>query len=60
MDAHLLELLCCPAEWQGKPCHGPLVEAPEGLECQQCGLVYPIEEGIPVMLPDHATPKEHS
>jgi len=58
MDPRLLELLCCPAESAGEPCHGSLEETPSGLRCQKCRLVYPIEDGIPVMLPDHATPEE--
>jgi uncharacterized protein YbaR (Trm112 family) len=48
LDPRLLEILCCPA------CHGDLVEQPEGLHCQTCGLLYPIEDGIPVMLVDAA------
>lgn len=48
LDPRLLEILCCPA------CHGDLVEKPEGMHCQSCGLLYPIEDGIPVMLVDHA------
>jgi uncharacterized protein YbaR (Trm112 family) len=30
------------------------VEQPSGLHCQGCGLLYPIEDGIPVMLVDVA------
>ena len=48
LDPRLLDILCCPA------CHGELLEKPEGLHCQVCGLLYPIEDGIPVMLIDHA------
>jgi hypothetical protein len=48
LDSRLLEILCCPA------CHGDLVELPEALRCQGCGLRYPIEDGIPVMLVDQA------
>ena len=48
LDPRLLEILCCPA------CHGDLLEGPEGLDCQACGLRYPIEDGIPVMLVDRA------
>ena len=52
LDPRLLELICCPAEEGGHPCHGELAEAPEGLRCAACGRVYPIEDGIPVLLPD--------
>ena len=48
LDPRLLDILCCPA------CHGDLVEKAEGLHCQGCGLLYPIEDGIPVMLVDQA------
>ncbi len=48
LDPRLLEILCCPA------CHGDLVEGTDGLHCQACGLLYPIEDGIPVMLVDQA------
>ncbi len=53
LDPRLLDLLCCPA------CKGDLeLRAPGGVEtdlkCRGCGLVYPIEDGIPVMLVDHA------
>ena len=54
LDSRLLDILCCPADFEGKPCHGDLIETPEGLHCQTCGLLYPIEDGIPVMLSDHA------
>ncbi|MEW6171995.1 MAG: Trm112 family protein [Bacillota bacterium] len=43
--------MCCPK------CHGDLDLAEEkGLDCPACGLRYPIEEGIPVMLIDRAWP----
>ncbi len=48
LDPRLLEILCCPA------CHGDLAERPDCLKCRGCGRVYPIEDGIPVMLVDHA------
>lgn len=49
LDPRLLEILCCPA------CHGELAErGEEGLLCIQCGLLYPVEDGIPVMLLDQA------
>lgn len=54
LDPRLLEILCCPAEHNGEACHGDLNETPEGLLCVKCGLLYPIEDGIPVLLSDHA------
>jgi len=50
LDARLLEILCCPAEYAGTACHGELEERAGGLRCRTCGLVYPVEDGIPVML----------
>jgi uncharacterized protein YbaR (Trm112 family) len=54
LDPRLLEILCCPAEQDGAPCHGDLEEESGGLRCRVCGLVYPVEDGIPVMLQDQA------
>ena len=47
----LLEIMQCPA------CAGDLIEEaePPSLVCQGCGLRYPIENGIPVMLIEAAT-----
>ena len=56
LDPRLLAILCCPAEHQGVPCHGDLEELPEGLKCRTCGLLYPVEDGIPVMLQESAQP----
>ena len=53
-DPRLLEILCCPAEPEGQACHGDLEERPEGLLCRKCGLLYPVEEGIPVLLQSDA------
>lgn len=55
LDPRLLEILCCPADHDGGPCHGGLTEGADGLRCARCGRVYPVEEGIPVMLVDRAT-----
>jgi uncharacterized protein YbaR (Trm112 family) len=38
----------------GAPCHGDLAEQADGLHCAKCGRVYPVEDGIPVMLADQA------
>ena len=50
MDTKLLELLVCPES------KAPLVWRPESNElwCAASGLAYPVEDGIPVMLPDQA------
>ena len=54
IDPRLLEILCCPAEYGGAPCRGDLEERPDGLLCRTCGLLYPVEDGIPVMLQEQA------
>jgi uncharacterized protein YbaR (Trm112 family) len=45
----LKAILVCPA------CHGDLIEEASTLTCTQCGLRYPIRDGVPVMLIDEAT-----
>lgn len=52
LDPRLMEILICPA------CRGELTEldAERGLECGSCGRIYPIRDGIPVMLVDQASP----
>jgi uncharacterized protein YbaR (Trm112 family) len=52
IDPRLLEILICPA------CHGSLLQddANDGLECENCGRVYPVRDGIPVMLVEEASP----
>jgi uncharacterized protein len=48
----LLDILACPK------CKGELVltEKEDGLICNRCKLLYPIRDGIPVMLIDEAIP----
>lgn len=52
IDPQLLEILICPA------CHGAISETTgaDGLECAKCGRIYPVRDGIPVMLVDEASP----
>ncbi|HKQ60655.1 MAG TPA: Trm112 family protein [Candidatus Polarisedimenticolaceae bacterium] len=52
LSPELLEILRCPA------CHGrvDLAEGGLGLACGGCSRVYPIRDGIPVMIVDQATP----
>lgn len=54
LDPRLLDILCCPAQEGGEDCHGNLEERPGGLLCLKCGRLYPVEDGIPVLLQDHA------
>ena len=50
IDQELLKILACPA------CKSEVKLAGERIICQnsQCGLRYPIRDGIPVMLIDEA------
>jgi len=51
IDAKLLEILICP------DCRRPVreLDADQGLECNGCGRVYPVRDGIPVMLVEEAS-----
>ena len=52
-----LAILVCPK------CHASVVKESDTIKCtgKECGLVYPIRSGIPVMLIDEATaPKQIS
>jgi uncharacterized protein YbaR (Trm112 family) len=55
IDADLLEMLACPSND-----HAPLREETRGgadvLVCTSCESSFPIEDGIPVLLLDEATP----
>lgn len=50
LDPVLLEILVCP------DCKGSLTpdDAHDELRCDQCGLIYPVRDDIPVMLVDEA------
>ena len=54
LDAALLEILACPK------CKGALEykvgEGEEALLCHACALRYEVDDGIPIMLIDEATP----
>jgi uncharacterized protein YbaR (Trm112 family) len=53
LDAQLLEILACPDTH-----HAPLDydEAEQTLTCTECGRVFEIRDGIPVLLLDEARP----
>lgn len=50
IDENLLKILCCPK------CKGDIKidESKRHLLCKQCNLLYPIKDGIPVMLIEEA------
>lgn len=49
LDPELVAVLACAAED-----HGPLTEVGDELHCTDCGRRYPVVDGIPVLLIDHA------
>ena len=55
IDTELLALLACPS------CKGKLEtigreDAPDGLSCRVCSLVFPIEGGISILLKEEGVP----
>ena len=54
ISRELLDILVCPK------CKGELslTEKGDGLNCGRCILMYPIKDGIPVMLIDEAKPEK--
>lgn len=54
LKPELIELLACPQ------CKSSVKESMSVLICQNkdCGLQYPVRDGIPVMLISEATPKD--
>jgi uncharacterized protein YbaR (Trm112 family) len=52
IDTELLEILACPK------CKAPVKEEGDHIVCTnpECGLRYPIRDGIPVMLIEEAEP----
>ena len=52
LDPELLEILICP------DCHGDVEykDRRHVIVCQDCGLQYPVKDGIPVMLVEEAKP----
>jgi uncharacterized protein len=53
VDAELLEILACPDTH-----HAPLTYDPkaQNLTCTECARIFPIRDGIPVLLLDEAQP----
>jgi hypothetical protein len=51
-EQSLLELLACPK------CHGKLARSgsPDGFACERCALFFAMDDGLPNMLIEDATP----
>ena len=48
IDDDLLKILACPA------CKADVVLDNNKIACTKCGLIYPIKDGIPIMLIEEA------
>ena len=48
MDKELLNILACPA------CRGKVELKENRLHCKKCARIYPVRDGIPVMLVEEA------
>jgi len=48
IDKELLEILACPA------CKADVELKDNKIVCKKCGKIYPVRDGIPVMLIDEA------
>jgi len=52
ISKELLEILACPR------CHSKIeLRDPDKLRCPSCKVIYPIVDGIPVMLIEEAKPE---
>lgn len=49
IPSELMAVIVCPE------CRGELAPGETVLTCRECGLVYPVRDGIPVLLVDEAT-----
>jgi uncharacterized protein YbaR (Trm112 family) len=55
LSKELLEILACPkCKGDIKLTKKSLPHEEEGIMCERCRLLYPIKEGIPIMLIDDA------
>ena len=54
LKKELVDMLACPV------CKGKLTVKPaeDGLACATCALVFPVKDGIPIMLTDQAVPEK--
>jgi len=54
ISEELMDILVCPA------CKGDLRQEDPELVCTQCGLRYPVRDGIPIMLVEEAVRRDDS
>lgn len=57
LDPQLMDILACPCD-EHAPLRAGTPAEPEAdvLTCTSCGLVFPVVDGIPVLLLDEALP----
>ena len=50
INEDLLSILVCPE------CRAPVIQDENGIKCtnKKCGLIYPVHDGVPVMLVEKA------
>jgi uncharacterized protein YbaR (Trm112 family) len=59
LDPNLLDILACPSEDHAPLSPGtPADPAADALTCTSCGRIFPVTDGIPVLLLDEATMPE--
>jgi uncharacterized protein YbaR (Trm112 family) len=59
LDQTLLDILACPSEDHAPLSPGtPADPAADALTCTSCGRIFPVTDGIPVLLLDEATMPE--
>jgi uncharacterized protein len=61
LDPQLLEILACPSDDHAPLRTGtPTDPDADVLTCTACGRQYPVNDGIPVLLLDEATPPSNA
>jgi uncharacterized protein YbaR (Trm112 family) len=56
LDPNLLDILACPIEDHASLAPGtPADPSADALTCSSCGRIFPVTDGIPVLLLDEAT-----
>lgn len=58
ISSQLLQLLACPAPHHAKLMLGKADGGEQTLTCTECGRIFPVVDGIPVLLLDEATQAE--
>jgi len=54
LDPEFIKILACPVCKTGLSYR----TEPESLKCEQCGRIYPVREGIPVLIVEEASAED--